>query len=257
MNFYYAYHGPQNESDFDWTFGYGLTSKSKRDKVPVGSQVIVIQKPNKALEFRFCGVFQVVKHYDDMTNTFPYRFELENVTNLAESIVLNDVELSDELPAITGGNTGWSNFQKHFCAQGITFQRHLESEVTEILLSTIDFHDIPYESFIEMFNKNVITSSKSSPEDRRKRLKSARSKPKKKTVTTIVYERNPDVVAEALYRAKGDCEMCLNSAPFNRKSDGSPFLEVHHKVPLAQDGDDTVENAIALCPNCHRKAHYG
>ncbi len=25
---------------------------------------------------------------------------------------------------------------------------------------------------------------------------------------------------------------------------------------LANNGDDTVENAIALCPNCHRKAHY-
>jgi len=34
-------------------------------------------------------------------------------------------------------------------------------------------------------------------------------------------------------------------------------LEVHHKVPLAEGGDDTVENAIALCPNCHRHAHYG
>lgn len=33
--------------------------------------------------------------------------------------------------------------------------------------------------------------------------------------------------------------------------------EVHHKVPLSAGGDDTVENAIALCPNCHRKAHFG
>ncbi|MEY8786001.1 HNH endonuclease [Citrobacter freundii] len=22
-------------------------------------------------------------------------------------------------------------------------------------------------------------------------------------------------------------------------------------------GEDSVENAIALCPNCHREAHYG
>jgi 5-methylcytosine-specific restriction protein A len=26
---------------------------------------------------------------------------------------------------------------------------------------------------------------------------------------------------------------------------------------LASDGDDTVENAVALCPNCHRRAHFG
>nr|WP_275041241.1 HNH endonuclease signature motif containing protein [Halomonas meridiana] len=49
----------------------------------------------------------------------------------------------------------------------------------------------------------------------------------------------------------------MNLAPFNRKSDGSPYLEVHHRKPLAEGGDDTVANAIALCPNCHRAAHYG
>ncbi|WP_256325004.1 HNH endonuclease signature motif containing protein [Nitrosomonas sp. Nm132] len=42
-----------------------------------------------------------------------------------------------------------------------------------------------------------------------------------------------------------------------RKHDGSPYLEVHHKIPLAFGGEDTVVNAIALCPNCHREAHYG
>jgi 5-methylcytosine-specific restriction protein A len=34
-------------------------------------------------------------------------------------------------------------------------------------------------------------------------------------------------------------------------------LEVHHKKQLSEGGEDTVENAIALCPNCHREAHYG
>jgi len=38
---------------------------------------------------------------------------------------------------------------------------------------------------------------------------------------------------------------------------GTPYLEVHHRVPLAENGEDTVENAVAICPNCHRKAHDG
>jgi 5-methylcytosine-specific restriction protein A len=257
MKYYYAYHGPMNDEDFDWKFGYGLQIKSKRDKVAIGSEVIVIQKPDKVLEFRLCGVFKITAHYDDMTNVFPYRFELENVSKLSEYIVLNVIELSNELPIITGGNNGWSNFHKHFCTQGITFQKLLEPEVTEILLSQIDLQEMTFESVLESFTKKVISSSKSSTEERRKRLKSARAKPKQKTVTTIVYDRNPDVVAEVLFRAKGSCEKCFKLAPFNRKSDRSPYLEVHHKVPLAQDGDDTVENAIALCPNCHREAHYG
>ena len=44
---------------------------------------------------------------------------------------------------------------------------------------------------------------------------------------------------------------------FNRKKDNTPYLEVHHIIRLADDGDDSVENAIALCPNCHREAHFG
>ena len=60
-----------------------------------------------------------------------------------------------------------------------------------------------------------------------------------------------------LERANGICQRCRNNAPFLRDSDGLPYLEVHHKTPLAEGGLDMVENAIALCPNCHRHAHLG
>lgn len=93
--------------------------------------------------------------------------------------------------------------------------------------------------------------------ERKIRLASASKKPERKVVETVVFVRNPDVVDEVLERANGICEKCENKAPFFRKSDNSAYLEVHHKIRLADDGDDTVENAIALCPNCHREAHYG
>jgi 5-methylcytosine-specific restriction protein A len=32
---------------------------------------------------------------------------------------------------------------------------------------------------------------------------------------------------------------------------------VHHRIPLAKGGEDSVDNAVAVCPNCHRKGHYG
>ena len=32
---------------------------------------------------------------------------------------------------------------------------------------------------------------------------------------------------------------------------------VRNKIFLSNDGEDTVENAEALCPNCHREKHYG
>ncbi|MGI2224981.1 HNH endonuclease [Shewanella frigidimarina] len=93
--------------------------------------------------------------------------------------------------------------------------------------------------------------------NRTKRLEKASKKPKSRSVTITVYDRNPDVVAQVLHIAQGNCGNCNNYAPFNKRKDGTPYLEVHHKIRLADGGDDSVENAIALCPNCHRKLHHG
>ncbi|SEA10929.1 HNH endonuclease [Microbulbifer marinus] len=111
--------------------------------------------------------------------------------------------------------------------------------------------------FFQEFEQRVSKAKKDTKESRQKRLKSAAKKPKKSTATIEVFDRNPDVVAEVLLRANGNCECCNMPAPFTRKSDNTPYLEVHHTVPLAKGGDDTVENAQALCPNCHREKHYG
>ncbi len=109
----------------------------------------------------------------------------------------------------------------------------------------------------EEFEKAVVRSSNDDVKARRERLKVAPAKPETRVVTTTVFVRNPDVVAEVLYQAKGCCQRCKKPAPFQRISDGTPYLEVHHKLPLALDGEDNVGNAIALCPNCHREMHFG
>lgn len=56
----------------------------------------------------------------------------------------------------------------------------------------------------------------------------------------------------AISRANGNCQLCGIPAPFN-DSNGQPYLEVHHVVPLHNGGDDSLLNLVALCPNCHRK----
>jgi 5-methylcytosine-specific restriction enzyme A len=90
-----------------------------------------------------------------------------------------------------------------------------------------------------------------------KRLESAPKIPERVQIISIGFRRNADVIVAVLNRANGICERCKKKAPFIRKSDGTPFLEVHHKITLAEGGKDAVENALALCPNCHREAHYG
>jgi 5-methylcytosine-specific restriction endonuclease McrA len=94
-------------------------------------------------------------------------------------------------------------------------------------------------------------------EVRAARLAVAASMPRRVAVTSLAFIRNPDVIAEVLTRAAGTCERCNAPAPFLRRTDGTPYLEVHHIKLLADGGADTVENAVALCPNCHRRAHYG
>ncbi len=70
------------------------------------------------------------------------------------------------------------------------------------------------------------------------------------------FKRDPEVIAWVKQRAGGICELCEKEGPFLHK-EGHPFLEVHHIVALADGGQDTVDNAVALCPNCHRECHHG
>ena len=34
-------------------------------------------------------------------------------------------------------------------------------------------------------------------------------------------------------------------------------MKKYHKQQLSEGGDDSVENVIAVCPNCHRELHFG
>ncbi|MCB0712437.1 MAG: HNH endonuclease [Ignavibacteriae bacterium] len=81
--------------------------------------------------------------------------------------------------------------------------------------------------------------------------------PKHIKVVSTKYYRSPFIVEYAKRKANGVCQDCKNPAPFLNKENGEPFLETHHIIPLADGGEDSVENTIALCPNCHRKRHYG
>ena len=89
------------------------------------------------------------------------------------------------------------------------------------------------------------------------RLASAVRTPERVQVVSFGYRRNSNVIVAVLRRANGVCERCGSKAPFIRRSDGTPYLETHHWTPLSQGGEDTVTNAAALCPNCHRELHHG
>ena len=80
--------------------------------------------------------------------------------------------------------------------------------------------------------------------------------PQEKHETTgSVYPRSPEVRQTVLRRAGGICERC--GQPGFKMESGAVFLETHHVVPLSEQGPDAEWNVVALCPNDHRRAHYG
>jgi 5-methylcytosine-specific restriction protein A len=91
-----------------------------------------------------------------------------------------------------------------------------------------------------------------SDEELAKRIRKSDKVPKTKQITD--YIRNEYISEFAKRKAKGFCQLCEKFAPFN-DTEGNPYLESHHVIWLSRGGEDSVENVIALCPNCHAKIH--
>lgn len=99
---------------------------------------------------------------------------------------------------------------------------------------------------------------RSDPETILARAKEAKNgMPPTRVVRRSEFARNPFVVAAALLRAKGSCEMPGCKRDLFEKPDGTAYLEVHHVTPLGEGGDDVLGNVAALCPHCHREQHSG
>lgn len=67
-----------------------------------------------------------------------------------------------------------------------------------------------------------------------------------------------DLRQQIFKRANFKCENknCKNPNSFTDKN-GDIFLEIHHKVPYSKCKKHSLENCIALCPNCHKQIHFG
>jgi 5-methylcytosine-specific restriction enzyme A len=78
---------------------------------------------------------------------------------------------------------------------------------------------------------------------------------KKQKIEGEAYVRDPEVRRQVRLRAQGRCELC-GTRGFTM-SNGRLYIEVHHVIPLSEQGPDKVENVVALCPSHHREAHHG
>ena len=113
---------------------------------------------------------------------------------------------------------------------------------------------LPYEVFKKTQQKRERKVRKLNKEQLRKKAEKTRTKAGERVVTSVQYERDQYVAEYTKTRANGVCDLCGKSAPFSTK-DGSPYLESHHIEWLSRGGEDSLNNTVALCPNCHRKMH--
>lgn len=78
--------------------------------------------------------------------------------------------------------------------------------------------------------------------------------PAKRERLVTSFIRNDKIRDLVRERARGRCELCKQ---LGFETDNGRYLECHHIVQLGVGGADSFENVVALCANCHRKAHFG
>lgn len=111
-----------------------------------------------------------------------------------------------------------------------------------------------FEDLEQEFEEAVKKAGQKSLSWLKKNAEKKASLPAASTVQTRVFHRDPVIAAYIKKRANGKCQLCGQEAPF-KDSNGEPYLECHHLVWLSKGGQDSVNNCVALCPNCHRKMH--
>jgi DNA-directed RNA polymerase subunit RPC12/RpoP len=82
--------------------------------------------------------------------------------------------------------------------------------------------------------------------DRLIKCKNCRKERVVKENVKSILEYSKRTVAKIIKRAKLKCAMC----GWDETS-----LDVHHIIERKNGGTNDMDNLIAICPNCHRKAH--
>jgi hypothetical protein len=122
------------------------------------------------------------------------------------------------------------------------------------LQSGIELNNHRHSFWIEQSVKSYLKKDRSAIRDLDS-IELGNDDPKYRERMAGTYIRDQGVRSAVLKRAQGSCEYCGETG-FMAMS-GKPFLETHHVISLSEQGPDKVTNVIALCPNDHRRAHFG
>ncbi len=78
--------------------------------------------------------------------------------------------------------------------------------------------------------------------------------------TGIEYERDPKLRKSVIERDGYVCRVCGKSLEETYGSYAKKLIEVHHCIPVSSNNgasfESSIEDMIAICPNCHRVLHH-
>lgn len=78
----------------------------------------------------------------------------------------------------------------------------------------------------------------------------------------LTYPRDKREVIRAINKAGYACEIDPEHHTFISNNSKHQFVEAHHLIPMSFQPEfktnlDRSDNIVSLCPNCHRKIHFG
>jgi len=127
-------------------------------------------------------------------------------------------------------------------------QREIFDKFSRLLINSPD--DIEQSEIIERFKKQ-----KKSKQDIANDLRQL--KPTDSELINIygkAYKRNNRTIASIKFLRDFKCQMCNK---FVLKKDGTPYIEAAHITPKHQQGQETPDNILILCPNHHKEFDLG
>lgn len=107
------------------------------------------------------------------------------------------------------------------------------------------------------FQENIANINSSEPEHKPQPIKPSKDKNGGK-----VYPRNFAYTKKALEEANFSCEVDNTHKTFISRATNEQYMEAHHLIPLQFQEEflyslDIPANIVSICPNCHKKLHFG
>lgn len=179
----------------------------------------------------------------------------------AEVIYINMVEEGADLEAIVNIERAFKEYIIYFLFKIYGDPSNVNNKLRQLMQAKIDV--------IKQEVNNIYTEikfqeevAKTEIEENVEIIDMPKAKQEKRNNVSNVYSRSNLVAKRAIVLAGYYCEIDKNHKTFTSKYNDSPYVEVHHLIPMEHQDNfdysvDTEANIISLCPTCHKKMHHG